>query len=74
MGSNYEKETSNQIEINNFGNNKKFDFDMNVFIITESYLKNLFKKLIGNDNEELNINTNESFSRKNFKCWNFTYL
>ena len=47
---------------------------MNIFIIKESDLKNLFKKLIGKENEELNINRNESFSHKNFKGWNFTYL
>jgi hypothetical protein len=76
IGSNSEKETKkpNKIEINNFRNNKKVDFGVNVFIITESDLKNLFKKLIGKENEELNINRNELFSHKNFKGWNFSYL
>ena len=45
MGNNSETETKkpNQIEIDNFGKNEKVDFDMNVFIITETNMKNLLK-------------------------------
>ena len=48
---------------------------MNVFIITESNLKNLFKKLIGREQEEnLNFNRNSPLNHKNYQGWNFTYL
>ena len=76
MGNNSETGTKkpNQIEIDNFGKNEKVDFDMNVFIITETNLKNLFKKLIGKENEEINIDRNLPFTHKNYKGWNFIYL
>ena len=76
MGNNSETGTKkpNQIEIDNFGKNEKVDFDMNVFIITETNIKNLFKKLIGKENEEINIDRNLPFTHKNYKGWNFIYL
>ena len=75
MGQKETKIKPNQIETENFGEKEIVNFDMNVFIITESNLKNLFKKLIGREQEEnLNFNRNSPLNHKNYQGWNFTYL
>ena len=53
MGSNQQKSNKNEILIDNFGEKEKIELEMNIFLITEINSQNLFKKLIGmNNNEE----------------------
>ena len=58
MGSNQQKSNKKEILIDNFGEKEKIELEMNIFLITEINSQNLFKKLIGMNNNEENIEIN----------------